>query len=228
MGKRGPKPKGQVKIKWSANFAYAIGLIVTDGCLYNDGRHINLTTKDLEQAENFQKCLGINVKYGRKGSGLSKEKAYYNIQFSDVIFYKFLESIGITQAKSKTVSAINIPDIFFFDFLRGSFDGDGCFYSYWDKRWKSSYMFYLEFVSASERHVVWLREQINSRLDIDGHVTGGTGKHIYQLKYAKKHALEIIKKMYYNPKVICLSRKKLKIKKALRVENKQQKIYSTK
>jgi hypothetical protein len=31
MGKMGPKPKGKVKIKWSANFAYAIGLLTTSG-----------------------------------------------------------------------------------------------------------------------------------------------------------------------------------------------------
>jgi hypothetical protein len=28
MGKRGQKPKGKIKIKWSANFAYAIGLLI--------------------------------------------------------------------------------------------------------------------------------------------------------------------------------------------------------
>ena len=49
MGKRGPKPKGKVKINWSANFAYAIGLLVTDGCLYNDKRHMSLTTKDIDR-----------------------------------------------------------------------------------------------------------------------------------------------------------------------------------
>lgn len=37
--------------------------------------------------------------------------------------------------------------------------------------------------------------------------------------------MEIIKKMYYNNKVVCLSRKKLKIEKALKVEEKQQKEY---
>lgn len=229
MGKRGPKPMGKVKIKWSANFAYAVGLVVSDGCLYNDERHISLTTKDLEQAVNFQKCLGINVKFGRKGSGSQKDKIYYHIQFGDVKFYQYLESIGITKAKSKTLGAIKIPDEYFFDFLRGTFDGDGCFYSYWDKRWRSSHMFYVEFVSASEKHILWLREQISNRLNIFGHITGDIKKGvIFQLKFAKKEALEIIKKMYYTPRVVCLSRKKLKIRKALKIEDKQQKMYLTK
>lgn len=229
MGKRGQKPMGKVKIKWTANFAYAIGLIVTDGCLYSDGRHISLTTKDLEQAVNFQKCLGINVKFGRKAGGAQKEKTYYHIQFGDVLFYRYLESIGITKAKSKTLGAINIPGKYFLDYLRGCFDGDGTFYSYWDKRWKSSHMFYIEFVSASEKHIIWLREQISGKLNIFGYITGGKrDRSIYKLKFAKKEALEIIKKMYYTPRVICLSRKKLKIGKALKIESKQQRIYLTK
>jgi len=30
---------------WSADFAYAVGLLTTDGSLSIDGRHINLTSK---------------------------------------------------------------------------------------------------------------------------------------------------------------------------------------
>ena len=125
------------------------------------------------------------------------------------------------------MGGLNIPDKYFFDFLRGSFDGDGCFYSYWDSRWRSSHMFYLTFSSASKKHISWLREEIYSRLLIKGHIS--KSKHqgsIYNLRYAKKEALEIIKKMYYNHRVVSLSRKRLKIKRALKIEKKQQKIYA--
>lgn len=226
MGKRGPKPKGKVKIKWSANFAYAIGLLVTDGCLYNNGRHMSLTSKDLEQAENFKKCLGLKVKIGLKSSGLTKEKKYYHVQFGDVNLYKFLLSIGLSAAKSKTIGGVDIPDEYFFDYLRGCFDGDGCFYSYWDPRWRSSHMFYLEFVSASKKHIVWLQGELEVRIEAKGHITNDGRMRTKQLKYAKKEALEIIKKMYYTPRVICLSRKRLKIKKALEIEKRQQKAYT--
>ena len=117
---------------------------------------------------------------------------------------------------SKTLEEIDIPDEYFFDFLRGHFDGDGTFYSYWDLRWKSSFMFYTEFISASKRHIDWLRGEIRKKVRINGHITsGGRNGMTYQLKYAKKESLEIIKKMYYNPKAICLSRKRAKITKAL-------------
>jgi len=221
MGKRegrtrGVKPKGKVKIKWSPNFAYAIGLLVTDGNLSPTGRHINLTSKDKEQIENFRLCLGIKNKIGRKSRGGFSEKKYYVVQFGDVLFYRFLLGIGLTPNKSKTLEGINVPDKYFFDFLRGHFDGDGTFYSYWDKRWKSSFMFYTELISASKRHIGWLRKEIHRRLKIKGHITGnGETGTAYQLKYAKKESLKLLPKMYYNSRVLCLSRKRNKIQKVI-------------
>lgn len=220
MGKRGPKPKGAVKIKWSANFAYAIGLITTDGCLYRDGRHICLTSKDLEQVNNFNTALGTKYHLGRKGSGIIKDKKYYIVQFSDVIFYKFLNKIGLFSAKSKTMGKIEVPDKYFFDFLRGSFDGDGCTNSYWDPRWKSSFMFYTTFISASGEHIKWLRSEISNKIAIKGHVTKSGNGACFQLKYAKKESLILLKKMYYSSDVLHLSRKKLKINKMLGIVGK--------
>jgi len=136
----GVKPKGKVNLKWSPNFAYAIGLIATDGCLYKDGRHISLTSMDVEQLNNFNKALGIKVKVSTKQAGAGRTCTH--IQFSDALFHRFLISIGVTPAKSKTISMVDVPKNYFFDFLRGCLDGDGCFYSYWDSRWRSSHMFY--------------------------------------------------------------------------------------
>jgi len=226
MGKRGIKPKGKIKIKWSANFAYTIGLLVTDGNLSSDDRHIIFVSKDIEQINNFLKCLKIDVKIGKTTSGYDGGFSH-RVQFGDVLFYKFLESVGIYANKSKTIGKIKIPNKYFFDFLRGCFDGDGCFYSYWDPRWKSSHMFYLTFSSASCTHILWFQEEVNKRLFIKGHISKSQRKgSIYNLRYAKKDALEIIKKMYYNRNVICLSRKRIKIEKALKIEEKQQKLYA--
>lgn len=215
--KRGPKPQSKVKIKWSPDFAYAIGLITTDGNLSKDGRHLDFTSKDKEQISNFKKCLGLKVKIGYKKSGFGGQKIS-RVQFGDVNFYSFLLTIGLMANKSKILSAIKIPNKYFFDFLRGCFDGDGHSYSYWDKRWKSSFMFYIVFSSASKAHIEWLQEKIFILLGIKGYITfGGRGKICYQLKYAKKESLHISKKLYNSPDLICLKRKYLKIKKALAI-----------
>src|SRR3989344_1497733 len=154
------KPKNKVEIKWSSSFAYAIGLLATDGNLSPDGRHINFTSKDKELIQSFCRCLGVKNRIGKKARGYGKEKKYFVVQFGDVSFYHFLISIGITPKKSKTIGELKIPDAYFFDFLRGHHDGDGTFYSYWDPRWRSSFMFYTEFISASKKHIDWIRNKL--------------------------------------------------------------------
>lgn len=215
MGKRGPMPRREINTQWSPELAYVVGLLASDGCLVEKGHLIDLTSKDKEQIENFLLCLNKNVKIGTKGSG-SGNGRYYRAQFKSVLFYNFLVSIGLTPAKSKTIGELKIPNNFFFDFLRGSFDGDGCTYSYWDKRWKSSYMYYLSFASASKRHLEWIRERNKQNLGVRGHITHTKNKSLYQLRYAKSEGNKILKKMYANERAVCLSRKKLKIDTMLR------------
>lgn len=214
MGKRGPKPKFIINTKWTPNLAYAVGLLATDGCLGRDGLWIDLTSKDEEQLINFNTCLGINVKIGYKNKGLSNQGR--RIQMKNKHFYDFLISIGFTPRKSLTIGEISIPSKFFFDFLRGCFDGDGYTYSYWDTRWRSSFMIYTGFVSASKPFLLWIREEIGNRLNIQGHITSAKKKNFYyQLKYAKHDSLKLLKKIYSGRDRIYLKRKRLKIDKSL-------------
>lgn len=211
------KPLGKIEIKWSPEFAYAIGLLVTDGNLSPDGRHINFTSKDKELIQSFCECLNINNKIGLKARDGGKDKKYFVVQFGDVNFYQFLLDIGLAPKKSKIISKIDIQDKYIWDFLRGHFDGDGTFYSYWDPRWESSFMFYMEFISASQGHIDWLRNQILEKLSLKGHITTNSRRPCYQLKYAKAESLKLFSKLYYDKHVVCLRRKRVKIEKALRV-----------
>jgi hypothetical protein len=116
---------------------------------------------------------------------------------------------------------LDIPEEYFFDFLRGHFDGDGTFYSYSDPRWRSSYMFYTVFISASQKHVLWLRKKIFELIGVKGHLTKNGKTPIYEVRYAKAESLQLLPKLYYNREVVCLSRKRKKIEKALAVEGKR-------
>lgn len=207
------RPRGKVKIKWSPNFAYAIGLLATDGNLSSDGRHISMSSKDKEQLENFLKCLGIKNTIGTNRSGA--RDISLRVQIGDIKFYDFLVSIGLIPAKSKTIGELKIPDKYFFDFLRGHFDGDGTFYSYWDPRWRSSFMFYVELGSASKNHIIWLQNKIKLLSCAVGRITKSKNNSVFRLKFAKAESLKLLPKLYYNPLVICLSRKRKKVEKAL-------------
>ena len=79
-------------------------------------------------------------------------------------------------------------------------------------------MFYTTFVSASEKHILWLQNEIYKRLKIRGHITGGKENvSVFQLKYAKADSLQLLRKMFYSKKTPCLSRKRLKIEKTLAI-----------
>lgn len=212
----GPKPKRIIDEKWSANLAYAIGLLATDGCLSRYTHAIDLTSKDKEQLENFSRCIGLKLFIGKKSNGKGQEA--FRVQFKNVIFCDFLLNIGLTPAKSKTLGTLKVPRKYFFDFLRGVFDGDGCTYSYWDKRWKSSFMFYLCFASASTAFVNWLRGELQKQLGAKGHITkSGRFGTCYNLKYAKADSLKIFRRMYHSKNCVYLSRKYLKIQKMLAI-----------
>jgi hypothetical protein len=194
---------------WSTNIAYSVGLIASDGCLQKDGRHIDLTSKDFEQLLNFSKALGRDMKIGRKSSGAGRFG--YRIQFGDVAYYDFLASAGLTPAKSKTLGALAIPDEFYADFLRGLFDGDGSTYGYMDPRWRSSFMFYVQFTSASPLFVEYL-QLTNQRL-VKGLAKGSIrdGHGAMSLSYAKADSHKLFQFMYYNDSCLSLTRKKLKL-----------------
>lgn len=211
-------PQNKIKTEWTSNLAYIVGLIATDGNLSNDGRHIDFTSKDIQLIKSFKKCLGIKNKIGFKRGSFS-DKKYPRIQFGDIAFYKWLVSIGITPQKSKTIGKLKILDKYFFDFLRGHFDGDGCCYSYWDKRWRSSFMFYINFISASEDHILWLDSKIKKLSKIKGVIRKEKGP-IYSLKFAKEGSRALISKMYYKNDLPCLLRKKNKLKKILATDSK--------
>jgi hypothetical protein len=198
---------------WSRKFAYGVGLLVADGCLSKDGRHIDFTSKDKAQVDLFKKCLRLQVKSCIKYSGSGTQA--YCVQFGDVLFYRFLVGIGLTSAKSKTLSSIRIPQKYFFDFVRGYFDGDGCSYSYWDSQYKLSFRFYISFASASPLFIAWLRGKLSEELKIKGYVNGYPDRPYLQLKYAKKEAVVLSKKMYYRAGALCLQRKYVKIKSAV-------------
>lgn len=121
-------------------------------------------------------------------------------------------------AKTKIISKLKIPDNYFFDFMRGHFDGDGTFYSYWDPRWESSFMFYTVFISASKNHIKWLRDNIFKLIKIKGHIAKSINNSTYNLRYAKSESLKLLPKLYYSNNIICLRRKFDKIKKALKIE----------
>lgn len=213
MGLRGAKPQNRVSIKWSPPFAYALGLITTDGCLYRDGCHINLTSKDEDQVELFRKCLGINNKIGKKGRGGSLDKKYFQIQFGDVNFYKFLLDLGLKPAKSKTLGKLRIPNEYFADFLRGCIDGDGNI-NIANHPESRHPQLRIRLFSASPPFLHWVLEKTKYNTTIaGGWIETEKDKSISRLSFGKADSIKLFSYLYY-PGVNCyLNRKYLMVEK---------------
>jgi len=206
--------RNNLNLEWRPELAYAIGLLTTDGSLSNDGRHINLTSKDIDQIKTFARIFSLENKIGIKYSSYKKEKTYFQIQFGNMNLYEFLLSIGLTPNKTKTIEKVLVPSKYFRDFLRGHLDGDGSTYSYWDPRWRSSFMLYTVFISASEKHLIWIRDEIKRKFKVEGRLRY-SGKSTYQLRFAKKHSIVIYSNIYYKDHLPCLERKRLKFAEAV-------------
>lgn len=179
-----------------SDFWYFIGLLVTDGNLSNDGRHINLTSKDIDHLEKLKSVLGLHSKLTLKArGGRLAEKKYGFLQFSDVALYKYLLSIGLSQKKSLTIGAVKVPRPYFTDFLRGIIDGDGSI-----RRWihasNAHEQWSLSVVSGSRLFLEWLNVEINAVLGITArlHVSKAG---LYLLKFGKMKAQKIMKACYY-------------------------------
>lgn len=207
----------KVKIKWSPNFAYAIGLITTDGNLSTDGRHLSLTSKDKILIKTFKRCLNIKNKIGRKGRGGSKEKKYFLVQFGDINFYDFLLTLGLMPAKSKSIDSLDIPNKFFRDFFRGCIDGDGSMdiHAHPESQWPQ---LRIRLYSASLNFVTWVKSRLDKELKLQGGwIEKYKGCGVYLLSYGKFDSITLLNYMYYAGVESYLNRKYLKIKTFLRM-----------
>lgn len=214
---RGSQKNKNYEIEWTPEFVYAIGLLATDGNLSKDGRHLDFTSDDIQLVKTFRKCMNLTgVKIGVKTSGFT-DKKYSRIQFSNVKLYQRLLKIGLTPNKSKTIDKLKLPNKYFFDFLRGCFDGDGTIYSFWDRRWHSSFMFYIAFSSASLNFLKWLQRKIKNSCNLNGSI-GLSGKETYILKYAKKESTVLFNKMFHSKNLPFLQRKYKKAQKIFQID----------
>ncbi len=205
----------KVKIEWSPNFSYAIGLITTDGNLSTDGRHMNMTSKDEELVTTFRKCLGINNKVGRKSRGGSKDKKYFVVQFGDKNFYEFLVGLGLMPNKSKSLCDIKIPSLYFPDFLRGCIDGDGNIdvHNHPESQWPQ---LRVRLTSGSRNFLDWMRNEIKKQIrPAGGWVEKCRSVHI--LSYGKSDSIKLLQFIYKNKNSPCLKRKYIIASRFLRV-----------
>lgn len=197
--------------------AYFVGFIFADGWVIQ-----NPETRKYEFAMQLQSCDkyildAINKELGgvHKISHKNPQKKIINgiettSNHSDILrvysknIVQDLMRLGIVQDKTHNYQIPKIPEEFFFDFLRGYIDGDGCYYC----NSKSNAM---HITCASSEVLNWLQNTLESY---------GINSSIYkekELKYRlvcckKKDLCDLVNLLYHDGFSLCLSRKYNKIK----------------
>lgn len=196
--------------------AYVVGLLATDGCLISRGRrHISFDSGDAQLVETFLACLGRPRHYSAcktRSNGVR-----FKAQFSDVRFYRWLESVGLTPRKSLTLGAIAVPDGYLLPLIRGLLDGDGTIYVVKHHPTPKTYPNYTyerlwtRFTSASRPHLVWLRDRLRALTTLDGYLRQEPlrpGRHpFFTLKYGNRASTRLLP-LLYPAGAPCLERKR--------------------
>lgn len=206
-------------MKWSADIAYAVGLITTDGSLSNDGRHIIFRSSDPQLLETFKKCLSLSNKISLTKHDLWATRPAYKLQFGNVKFYRWLNKIGLYSNKTKTISSLKINKKYFPDFLRGHLDGDGSIATYEDRsltKINPKYIYIrlqVRFQSASKKHIYWLQKEVEKLMNVKGFITYQKPREYqtigaWRLVFAKKKSIVLLRRIYYKEELPCLIRKR--------------------
>jgi len=196
--------------------AYVVGLLATDGCLSKDRRHIILTSCDRQLVQTYLECLGRPIRWTvvRK----RRRKPAYYAQFSDVAFYDWLRSIGLTPKKSLTLGVIDVPDCYLVPLARGLLDGDGSISVFRDRPTRLKYpdniyeRLWVFFLSASRFHIDWLRDRLRTTTGLHGYVERIVRKKrrdLFRLKYGERESIILLRLLYADPGAPSLERKRM-------------------
>jgi hypothetical protein len=101
---------------WTAELAWMIGLIWSDGCLY--GNTIEISSKDFQLIDLIMSLTDGH--YALKNKGI-----HLRVHFSSKVIAERLRTIGLMEKKSLTIGWPHMPIEYESDFMRGLIDGDG-------------------------------------------------------------------------------------------------------
>ena len=117
------------------NKAYVLGILYADGCNHvaRNSIHLHLQEEDKEILEKIKEELEYegNLRFNPLHEKNNNHKNSYILNICDEYMSKKLEELGVTKAKSLTLTFPTfLSEDLLSHFVRGYFDGDGCVYYY--------------------------------------------------------------------------------------------------
>lgn len=197
--------------------AYLLGFIYADGwVVYSHEKHnyefgMQLQAGDTYILEKINNELGgqniIEHKSPREGEIFGKKINVGPIDSLRIYSKHLVESLmanGIETNKSQKDVCPVVKDKFFFDFLRGYIDGDGCFYT--DDKWT-----YMHITCASRVPLEYLQKKLSS-YSIETRIYTENEKKHRLMCVNTNEMKKLVGRLYYEDGLFCLSRKYERIK----------------
>lgn len=196
----------------SRNKAYILGLIISDGYVDNYTK-LTFTSKDIELVEIFKRELKSEHKlstYNIFDKRTNKIYIRHSIQIASKEIITDLNELGIFRNKSFDCKMPDIPEEYFWHFIRGLFDGDGTISKELKKKEGA-----LRFsIIGSENLITTIKTKFNNigltdtKLEVTNYQNNNN--HIVKIHYYSFKDLSLLKeKIYENSEELRLTRKYL-------------------
>ena len=196
---------------WTPKMAYIFGFWIADGNMFEKNSSISFYNKDYNLIFTIKSILKSGYKIGK-----DKDNVFHSIITNKIIYDDILKLGGIPR-KSLTIQFPEIPDEYLHHFIRGEFDGDGCFYIMKNGKYYylgATFTDNIDFLTA-------MKNKIKEKADIDPTYLRHdkrVNQRIYELKYQNKKAIALGDYMYKDSENLRLERK-------FKIYNKMKKEY---
>lgn len=177
--------------EWSADMAYVLGFILTDGHI--SGNTLSITQKEIGPLNAIASMIETDSKPYKSGN-------VYVLGIYRKSIVESLEKHGISEKKSLTVELPEVSNAYLADFLRGIIDGDG---------WAHPKGYVVTITSGSSEFAAQLAERLNSvgfpfRVNHDGYA--------YRIKLSGKDEVRRLGTyLYADPTAFSIERKRNRI-----------------
>jgi hypothetical protein len=181
--------------------AYVLGYFCADGCMFvNSGgsKYISFVSIDKELLRKVKVSLNSVHKIVPKRQSRPNCRPTFWLQIGSKEIYEDILKLGVSPNKESRLKLPSIPKIYFRDFLRGYFDGDGCVsYGYYSRRKRKSKVLLItvKFASSSENFLAEIKDRLaRFALLQGGCITRGDGCNY--LVYSKNDSRRIFGYLY--------------------------------
>ena len=191
--------------------AYILGFMYADGNIVETqrrNRYIAIYTADKQILVSMRKCMESKHKISLRCSSGGQT---YRIQVGSKEWFEDVGKLGLFPNKTKRITLPNIPRIFFGDFVRGYFDGDG---NVWiglvhKERKTALVTIQVAFTSGSYEYLESLQTTLKKSGLIGGSLYIPKKGNYARLAFSMRDAFKLYEIMYNTPHKLYLKRKKI-------------------